>query len=45
MSKIATLRGMNDLTPEEVRVWNIAEEIIKRVFTSYGYEEIRFPIV
>ena len=45
MSKIASVRGMNDLPPEEVRVWNIAEETIKKVFNSYGYEEIRFPIV
>ena len=45
MSKITTLRGMNDLPPEEVRVWDSAEEAIKKVFLSYGYEEIRFPIV
>ena len=45
MSKITTLRGMNDLPPEEVRVWNLAEEAIQQVFNSYGYEEIRFPIV
>ena len=45
MSKITTLRGMNDLAPDEVRVWNSAEETIKKVFLSYGYEEIRFPIV
>ena len=45
MSKITTLRGMNDLPPEEVRVWNLAEEAIQKVFNSYGYEEIRFPIV
>ena len=45
MSKITTLRGMNDLPPEEVRVWNLAEETIQKVFNSYGYEEIRFPIV
>jgi len=45
MAKITTLRGMNDLPPEEVRVWNFAEETIKKVFNSYGYEEIRFPIV
>ena len=45
MSKITTIRGMNDLPPEEVRVWNFAEEIIQKVFNSYGYEEIRFPIV
>ena len=45
MSKIKTLRGMNDLPPKEVRVWDSAEETIKKVFLSYGYEEIRFPII
>ena len=45
MSKITTLRGMNDLPPKEVRVWDSAEETIKKVFLSYGYEEIRFPII
>ena len=45
MSKITTLRGMNDLPPEEVKAWDFAEETIKKVFVSYGYEEIRFPIV
>ena len=45
MSKIASVRGMNDLPPKEVRVWDSAEETIKKVFLSYGYEEIRFPII
>ncbi len=45
MSKIASVRGMNDLAPEEVRLWTVAEETIKKVFNSYGYEEIRFPII
>ena len=45
MSKITSVRGMNDLPPKEVRVWDSAEETIKKVFLSYGYEEIRFPII
>ena len=35
MSKITSVRGMNDLPPEEVRVWTIAEEMIKKVFNSF----------
>ena len=35
MSKIASVRGMNDLAPEEVRLWTVAEETIKNVFNSY----------
>ena len=45
MSKIKTVRGMNDITPQEIRSWQIIESSIRKVFSSYGYEEIRFPIV
>ena len=45
MSKIKPVRGMNDITPREIRSWQIIESSIRKVFSSYGYEEIRFPIV
>ena len=45
MSKIQTLRGMNDLNPQEAKEWSYVEGIIKSIVESYGYEEIRFPIV
>ncbi len=45
MSKIQTLRGMNDLNPQEAKEWSYVEGIIKSMVESYGYEEIRFPIV
>jgi len=45
MTKVRTVRGMNDITPREIVSWVYAEKIISRVFSSYGYEEIRFPVV
>ena len=45
MSKVQTLRGMNDISPEETKDWSYVENILKSVFESYGYDEIRFPIV
>ena len=36
---------MNDVTPKEVAIWQLVEKSIRSVFSSYGYEEIRLPIV
>jgi len=45
MSKIQTLRGMNDIDPQQSREWSYVERVLRSVVESYGYEEIRFPIV
>ena len=45
MSKVQTLRGMNDIYPKETKSWSYLESILRSVVESYGYEEIRFPIV
>ncbi len=45
MTKIKSLRGMNDITPEEIGLWQYVESNLMRVFSSYGYDEIRFPLV
>ncbi len=42
---IRTLRGMNDILPEETRLWREAEETARRLFAHYGYEEIRTPLL
>ena len=36
---------MNDVIPSDVRIWQSLENSIKYVFSSYGYEEIRLPLV
>ncbi|WP_392567001.1 histidine--tRNA ligase [Utexia brackfieldae] len=43
--KIQAIRGMNDLLPAESVVWQKIEGLLKQTLTSYGYSEIRTPIV
>jgi len=45
MPKIESIRGMNDVIPSNVVIWQSVEKCIRSVFGSYGYEEIRFPLV
>lgn len=42
---IRSVRGMNDLLPETTPYWQAVETTLKTVLNSYGYQEIRFPIV
>lgn len=46
MSKnIQAIRGMNDFSPAEMPLWQWVEETIRNTFSSYGYSEIRTPIL
>ena len=46
MSKaIQAIRGMNDLLPETLALWQRIEQTAVTVLSSYGYREIRFPII
>lgn len=42
---IRSIRGMNDILPEVTPYWQAVEAALKKVLTTYGYQEIRFPIV
>lgn len=42
---IRSLRGMNDILPEEIPLWREAEKKARTLFARYGYEEIRTPIL
>ncbi|MDT8384877.1 MAG: histidine--tRNA ligase [Gammaproteobacteria bacterium] len=42
---IQAIRGMNDITPDDTPYWQQLESTIRTVLASYGYQEIRFPIV
>ena len=42
---IEPLRGMNDVLPDEARVWRRVETTARAVFARYGYEEIRVPLL
>ena len=46
MSKqIQPVRGMNDVLPADIGAWQHLERIARGVFESYGYAELRVPIV
>ncbi|MDP2283880.1 MAG: ATP phosphoribosyltransferase regulatory subunit, partial [Pseudohongiella sp.] len=45
MSKIQAIRGMNDILPSESPAWQYLERVTNDVVQSYGYKEIRFPIL
>ncbi|MCW2475645.1 MULTISPECIES: histidine--tRNA ligase [unclassified Symbiopectobacterium] len=42
---IQAIRGMNDYLPAETALWQRIEDSLKKVLRSYGYSEIRLPIV
>lgn len=42
---IRAIRGMHDLLPEEIPYWSFLEGTCRSLIKSYGYREIRFPIV
>ncbi len=43
--KIQSIRGMNDILPDESPAWQYIEDILRRLMNGYNYQEIRFPIV
>ncbi len=43
--KVERLRGMYDVLPSEVWIWQRMEKIVSQVFQSYSFQEIRFPVV
>lgn len=45
MAAIQSIKGMNDILPDSVAAWQRMEEILKRVFSMYAYQEIRLPIM
>lgn len=43
--QIKAIRGMNDLLPKDMPYWHYMENCLKRLAVSYGYTEIRTPII
>ncbi|MBT3276427.1 MAG: histidine--tRNA ligase [Candidatus Thioglobus sp.] len=43
--KIQAIRGMNDLLPKDSDLWAFVERTIADLFISYGYKNIRTPVV
>ncbi|ARU65361.1 histidine--tRNA ligase [Histophilus somni] len=42
---IQAIRGMNDCSPTESLLWQWVEEKVRSVLQTYGYSEVRMPIV
>jgi histidyl-tRNA synthetase len=42
---IQAIRGMNDCLPDQTVQWQFVEDTIHQLVSSYGYREIRTPIV
>jgi len=38
-------KGLKDILPEEVKVWRRLEEKAREIFSLYGYQEIRTPLL
>lgn len=45
MSNIRAIRGMNDILPDATASWQYVETVVRELVGSYGYAEIRMPIV
>jgi histidyl-tRNA synthetase len=43
--QIQAIRGMNDCLPQDSALWQYVETTLRDTAASYGYSEIRFPIV
>ena len=42
---IKSIRGMHDVLPDDSFRWQSFESVIRQLMASYGYKEIRMPLV
>ena len=43
--QLQAIRGMNDILSEHTPAWQYLEQQVRTVLTSYGYQEVRIPIL
>ena len=43
--KVAGVKGMNDLLPGEIEIWQHVEGLTRELFGRFGYGEVRTPMV
>ena len=43
--RLQSVRGMNDLLPKQIHIWQQLEQALRELTAQYAYDEIRFPIV
>ena len=44
-NQVTGIRGMGDLLPDDTPLWQHVEQILRSVVRSYGYRELRVPVV
>ena len=44
-SPIRSIRGMNDILPQDIHYWQLLEQTAEQTFSAYGFEEIRLPLL
>ena len=42
---IKAIKGINDILPEVVGKWQLVESVARRIFSDFGFQEIRIPIL
>ncbi len=42
---LQAIRGMNDVLPVDSGTWRYVESVVREIIESYGYREIRLPIL
>ncbi|MDR6491166.1 histidine--tRNA ligase [Paraburkholderia sp. 22099] len=45
LDKLSGVKGMNDILPQEAGLWEFFETTVKSLLRSYGYQNIRTPII
>jgi histidyl-tRNA synthetase len=45
IEKITGVKGMNDILPDDAPMWELFENTVQSVLKSYGFQQIRTPIV
>jgi histidyl-tRNA synthetase len=43
--KYKTLKGLQDILPPDIAIWQHIESTARNIFRNYGYQEIRLPII
>jgi histidyl-tRNA synthetase len=44
-SPIRSIRGMNDILPQDTHYWKMLEKTAEQVFAASGFEQIRIPVL
>ena len=42
---VKSIKGVHDVLPDDVHLWHFLESVVREVTSSYGYREIRTPIL